>query len=70
MYELAQLFPDPSVLLALEPEELGARLLFLARERRFQRDQFLPSALNTELWPQSTIPFQQQTVYQEKPRKH
>jgi hypothetical protein len=33
MYELIQQFPDPDDLLAMEPEELGARLLFLVRDR-------------------------------------
>lgn len=33
MHELYQLFPDPDDLLAMEPEELGARMLFLVRER-------------------------------------
>jgi len=45
MYELAQLFPDPEVLLRLEPEELGAKLLFLLRKRTFQRNMFMPSQL-------------------------
>jgi hypothetical protein len=34
MYELAKIIPDAQVLLALEPEELGAKLLFLLRRRR------------------------------------
>lgn len=33
MHELIQQFPDPDDLLAMEPEELGARLLFLVRDR-------------------------------------
>lgn len=33
MQELAQAIPDVEALLALEPEELGAKLLFLARQR-------------------------------------
>jgi uncharacterized protein (TIGR02391 family) len=33
MHELAQVIPDPDILLALEPEELGAKLLFLIRKR-------------------------------------
>jgi uncharacterized protein (TIGR02391 family) len=31
--ELVRVIPDPHVLLALEPEELGAKILFLLRER-------------------------------------
>ena len=33
MLELATAIPDPDVLLALEPEELAAKMLFLLRER-------------------------------------
>ena len=33
MFELAKIVPDAKVLLALEPEELGAKLLFLLRKR-------------------------------------
>jgi len=33
MQELIQAIPDPDAVLALEPEELGARLLLLARQR-------------------------------------
>ena len=62
MYELARTIPDFDVLLALEPEELGAKLLFLMRKRSFQRDMFMPNALNAELWPQAYIPGQQ-TAY-------
>jgi uncharacterized protein (TIGR02391 family) len=59
MYELAQVIRDADVLLALEPEELGAKLLFLLRKRTFQRNMFMPSQLNSELWPQTHIPGQQ-----------
>ena len=59
MYELAQAIPDVEVLLALEPEELGAKLLFLLRKRKFQNDTFLPDTLEGELWPSSTLPGQQ-----------
>lgn len=33
MYELRNIIPDPDVVLALEPEELGATILFLLRVR-------------------------------------
>jgi uncharacterized protein (TIGR02391 family) len=56
MYELSQVIPDVEVLLALEPEELGAKLLFLLRRRTFQRSMFMPDQLIAELWPSSTIP--------------
>ena len=59
MYELTQAIPDVDVLLALEPEELGAKLLFLLRKRSFQRNMFLPANLNAELWPSVLLPGQQ-----------
>ncbi len=59
MYELAQAIPDVEMLLAFEPEELGARLLFLLRKRTLQRNTFLISSLTKELWPTSTLPGQQ-----------
>jgi uncharacterized protein (TIGR02391 family) len=59
MYELTQAIRDPNVLLALEPEELGAKLLFLLRKRTFQMGMFLPANLNAELWPSSLLPGQQ-----------
>ena len=33
MYELSQTIPDAKVLLAMEPEELGAKILFVLRKR-------------------------------------
>ena len=35
MIELTRAIPDADVLLALEPEELAAKLLFLLRKRSF-----------------------------------
>jgi uncharacterized protein (TIGR02391 family) len=66
MYELARDIPDVEVLLALEPEELGAKLLFLLRKRTFQLNMFLPDELNNELWPQSYVPGQQTPYPQER----
>lgn len=66
MHELTQAIPDADVLLKLEPEELGAKLLFLLRKRSFQRDMFMPGNLNGELWPQSYIPGQQTAYPREK----
>jgi hypothetical protein len=63
MYELAQVIPDEDVLLSLEPEELGAKLLFLLRKRTFQRDMFLPSNLTAELWPLAAMLPGQQPPY-------
>ncbi len=59
MYELPRVVPDVEVLLALEPEELGAKLLFLLRKRIIPRNMFMPDNLNAELWPSSTLPGQQ-----------
>jgi uncharacterized protein (TIGR02391 family) len=53
------MIPDVDVLLALEPEELGAKLLFLLRERNFSRNMFHPASLNAELWPRTPLPLQQ-----------
>lgn len=66
MQELAQAIPDVNVLLALEPEELGAKLLFLVRKRKPHRNMFKPSVLNAELWPQSYVPGHQTAYPQEK----
>lgn len=63
MYELAQAIPDVNLLLRLEPEELGAKLVFLLRKRN---GQFQLSNLERELWPSSTFPGQT-TPY---PREH
>ena len=68
MYELPRVIPDVEVLLALEPEALGAKLLFLARRRSPPLDVFLPSQLNDELWPQTTLP-NQQTAYPRESRE-
>jgi hypothetical protein len=59
MFELTQAIPDVEVFLKLEPEELGARLLFLLRKRKFQNDIFHPGNLETEIWPSPTLPRQQ-----------
>jgi hypothetical protein len=61
MYELARIIPV-EVLLALEPEALGAKLLFLVRSRKPPLEVFLPSVLIKELWPQTTLP-NEQTAY-------
>jgi hypothetical protein len=58
LIELTQIMPDPNVLLALEPEELGTKLLFLLRRRSFPQNIFHPGSLNGELWP-LTLPGQQ-----------
>jgi uncharacterized protein (TIGR02391 family) len=47
--DLFKAIPDPAVVLALEPEELGAKLLFLLRQR-FDSQKFHPGNLFGELW--------------------
>ena len=44
MRELITGIPDVDVLLALEPEELGAKLLFLIRARQEQREEMFTLA--------------------------
>ncbi|HEX4164436.1 MAG TPA: TIGR02391 family protein [Bryobacteraceae bacterium] len=62
MQELTKLFPDVAILLALEPEELGGKMLFLMRARQGKQEyQFSPgrgtmfvlSSLESEMWPQT-----------------
>ena len=59
MHELTQVIPDANVLLALEPEELGAKLLFLLRRRNIPNGMFMPSNLTAEIWPNIPPPGQQ-----------
>jgi uncharacterized protein (TIGR02391 family) len=48
---IAQAIPDVELFLALEPEELGAKLLFLVRKRqRFDGDMFFPPRFESEIW--------------------
>src|SRR5215217_5808081 len=49
MRELLQTIPDVEVLLVLEPEELGAKLLFLIRQR-FRPPQMYHIVFFNELW--------------------
>lgn len=51
MNELPRAIPDVTFLLGLEPEELGAKILFLLRQRSGGR--FHPNNLNNELWGQT-----------------
>ena len=51
MRELIAAIPDVEALLALEPEELGAKLLFLIRARQKQREEmFTLMGMASELW--------------------
>lgn len=66
MREFAHLIPNPDVLIALEPEELGAKIIFLLQKRQLQRDMFMPSVLTNELVPQPSYPNAHFTPYQSK----
>src|SRR5436305_1312464 len=48
MQELPTVIPDVQMLLALSPEELAAKMLFLLRKRR--EEMFHPGNLQGELW--------------------
>ena len=54
MIELLDVFPEPDLLLALEPEELGAKLLFLVRDRKKNAGKHLGSftfaEFEEEIW--------------------
>jgi uncharacterized protein (TIGR02391 family) len=50
MFQLRQAIPDPEVLLALEPEELAAKLLFLIRNRSNLSGRYNARNLENELW--------------------
>ena len=61
MYELATAIPDPQMLLTLEPEELGAKMLFLLRKRQERTNQtsdFHLSNLLGELSQRNAMPGQ------------
>jgi hypothetical protein len=49
MIQILNAIPDPDMLLALEPEELGAKMLFLIRGRS-DAAMFNIGTLRTELW--------------------
>jgi uncharacterized protein (TIGR02391 family) len=57
MVGLPQAVPDPDVLLAMEPEELGAKLLFLLRKET-NRAPFILSNFILELWSYNLVPGQ------------
>jgi uncharacterized protein (TIGR02391 family) len=61
MQELTRIVPDAQVLLAMEPEELGAKILFLLRKRagNIPHQHFLFSNLINELWMRNHLPGQQ-----------
>ena len=51
MIELPRLIPDVEALLALEPEELGAKILFLLRQRAERKADFIEHRSNLENEP-------------------
>lgn len=59
MIELSRAIPNSDVLLAMVPEELGAKILFLLRQRNFQGGMFFPASLNNELFETIHLPDQQ-----------
>lgn len=58
MIELTKAIPDYKVLLALEPEELAATMLFLLRKRFGPDAKFHPGNLSDEPWQGSNYPGQ------------
>jgi len=57
---ICKVTPDPNDLIRMEPEQLGATLLFsLLKKRKFPSDMFLLPNLFHELWEQSLLPNQQ-----------
>ena len=60
MYELPHAIPDPQVLLNLQPEELGGKILFLLRKRNEQPNRapqdFIFANLIDDLWPTNYLP--------------
>ena len=68
MYELAQMFPTPDALLALEPDELGTKILASLCKRASNQNQgmFHLNNLILELWPYPTTPGYQSPFPQSK----
>lgn len=57
MRELTQIIPDVDALLTMEPEVLGAKMLFLLRKRASHSgEKFHAGNLNGELWHNSNLP--------------
>jgi hypothetical protein len=56
MQSLIVAIPDVNTLLALEPEELGAKILFLLRKTRPDPGGFFLGNLIVELWPPNYLP--------------
>jgi uncharacterized protein (TIGR02391 family) len=57
MRELTQILPDADALLTMEPEVLGAKMLFLLRKRvNANEHKFHSGNLNSELWHNTNLP--------------
>jgi len=60
MRELAQVIPDPQILLSLETEELAGKMLFLFRKqlgnRKSSEVHFILSNMLSELWRDTYLP--------------
>jgi uncharacterized protein (TIGR02391 family) len=54
MSAVVQAIPDVDFFLSLEPEELGAKLLFLAKERQRTQGMFYPASFESEIWEAET----------------
>jgi uncharacterized protein (TIGR02391 family) len=70
MREIASAIPDADVLLSLEPEILGARLLFLLRRKseagHDAQPQFLLSNMIAELWHNAFVPGHQHPYHESR----
>ncbi len=70
MFEIFEAIPDPEVLLRLEPEELGAKLLFLVKERKKSAHQHLGAftlgEFDEELWTKT--PSEERPAYPDELR--
>jgi uncharacterized protein (TIGR02391 family) len=52
MFQITQTIPDPDLLVALEPEELASKMLFLLRQR--SEPMYHPDNLQSEMWGDAT----------------
>jgi hypothetical protein len=53
MLQITQTIPDPDLLVALEPEELASKMLFLLRQRG--EPMYHPDNLQSEMWGDATL---------------
>ena len=69
MLELTQMIPDADALLTMEPEVLGAKMLFLLRKRLNREQKFHAGNLSNELWHNSLL-LGVQSPYAQAQREH